>query len=492
MEPLIGGRKKVKERIKSFILILLVLCSVGLTSVTWMEERLWPEGYSLFANFKTLPIIRNFFGEMYSEPLENLKKARKIVIADGNGKSSVFYNSDKAFDDVYSDIGTLINGFMSGEIPVSEQSLLTRENLRQMLNEQVMYAYVSYPVASTPQLFGRLMGVSDSESLSGVSAVRDFFILPTGSESLELLAVDYEGTEVYRYELSYGGTDRLISSFTSYVANVDLEHNCMLALEMNLDIADGNEAVKMKTVLDSFLVLDSASTATNKRPEITGHNPLGADSGAAERAIERFGYNPESIHRYVDGEGTRVYLENDSMLKIYRNGIIEYEATDPEHGILLSGDGSLYESLNSAIRFAGDVYSSSSGADFKVNVSGDLLYEPSGVMTFVFDYYFSGTPVTADISLGTEKMEHAIEITVEGGYITKFKMLVREYEETGNDVDMMTVYEAIDKIALMYSESTEPIHVADIFMSYAEDGKSGIVSPVWTGYADGGRIIIRN
>ena len=56
----------------------------------------------------------------------------------------------------------------------------------------------------------------------------------------------------------------------------------------------------------------------------------------------------ESIHRYVDGEGTRVYLENDSMLKIFKNGIIEYEATDPERGIVLSGDGSLYESLNSA------------------------------------------------------------------------------------------------------------------------------------------------
>ena len=83
----------MKERIKSFILILLVLCSVGLTSVTWMEEGLWPEGYSLFANFKTLPVIRNFFKETYSQPLENLKKARKIVIADGNGKSSVFYNS---------------------------------------------------------------------------------------------------------------------------------------------------------------------------------------------------------------------------------------------------------------------------------------------------------------------------------------------------------------------------------------------------------------
>ena len=482
----------MKERIKSFILILLVLCSVGLTSVTWMEERLWPEGYSLFANFKTLPVIRSFFGETYSQPLENLKKARKIVIADGNGKSSVFYNSDKSFEDVYSDIGTLVTGFMSGDIKVREKTELTKDNLRQMLNEQVMYAYVSYPVASTPQLFGRLMGVSDSESLSDISAVKDFFIFPTGSESLELLAIDHDGTGVYRYELSYGGTEKLIDAFTSYVANVDPEHNCMFALEMNLDIADGSEAVKMKTVLDSFLVLDSASTAKNRRPEIAGSNPLAADSGAASRAIECFGYNPESIHRYVDGEGTRVYLENDSMLKIFKNGIIEYEATDPEHGILLSGDGSLYESLNSAIRFAGDVYSASAGANFNVNVSGDLLYGQTGEMKFTFDYYFSGTPVTADISLGDEKIDHAIEITVENGNITRFLMLVREYEETENYIDTMTVYEAIDKIALMYSDSTEPVSVADIFMSYAEDGRSGIIRPVWTGYAGGERIIIEN
>lgn len=482
----------MKERIKSFILILLVLCSVGLTSVTWMEEGLWPEGYSLFANFKTLPVIRNFFKETYSQPLENLKKARKIVIADGNGKSSVFYNSDKSFEDVYSDIGTLVTGFMSGDIAVREKTELTKDNLRRMLNEQVMYAYVSYPVASTPQLFGRLMGVSDPASLSDISAVKDFFIFPTGSESLELLAIDHDSTGIYRYELSYGGTEKLIDAFTSYVANVDPEHNCMFALEMNLDIADGSEAVKMKTVLDSFLVLDSASTATNRRPEIAGSNPLAADSGAASRAIECFGYNPESIHRYVDGEGTRVYLENDSMLKIFKNGIIEYEATDPEHGILLSGDGSLYESLNSAIRFAGDVYSASAGANFNVNVSGDLLYGQTGEMKFTFDYYFSGTPVTADISLGDEKIDHAIEITVENGNITRFLMLVREYEETENYIDTMTVYEAIDKIALMYSDSTEPVSVADIFMSYAEDGRSGIIRPVWTGYADGERIIIEN
>ncbi len=481
----------MKERIKSVILILLVLCSIGLTSATWMEERLWPEGYSLFGDLKTLPVIRHFFESNYSEPLENIKKARKIVIADGSGSSSVFYNSDRAFEDVYRDIGKLITGFLDGSARVGTKTMLTRENVRELLNEQVMYAYVSYPVATTPKLFGRLMGVPESESLGELGAVRDFFILPTGGNGTELLAVDCENTYVVRYELSYEGAERLISAFSDYVTDVSPEHNCMLALEMNLDIADGSEAVKMKTVLDSFLVLDSASTAKNRRVEISGKNPLENNESALARTIEKFGFNPMSIHRYADGEGTEVYLENDSMLRIYKNGIIEYEATGAEHGIPISGD-SLYESLNSAVKFAGEVYSAASGEEFDVNVSGDLLYESSKSASFTFDYYFSGTSITTDITAGGEPLSHAVEITVEGGSITKVRMLLREYTETANYRDTITIYEAIDKIALMHSEADEPIKIDDIFLSYKEDGESGIIVPVWTGYVNGERVIIEN
>lgn len=482
----------MKERIKSFVLIMLVLVSIGLTSVTWMDERLWPEGYSLFTNVKSWPIIRNFFGNYYSEPLDNLKKARKIVIADGNGSSSVFYNSDKAFENVYTDIGRLVSGFLDASIEVKEKSQLSKDDLRAMLNEQVMYAYVSYPVATTPKLFSRLMGVADSESLNEIDAVRDFFILPTGRDSVEFLAVDYEEKNAVRYELLYEGTQDLIDSFTNYVAGVDPDHNCALALEMNLDTAGEDEAVKMKTVLDSFLILDSASTAKNQKQKISGINPLAQSTEATERAISCFGYNPGSIHRYVDSEGTKIYLENNSMLKIYKNGVIEYEATDPAHGIKISGDGSLYESLNSAVKFAGEVYSEASGADFKVNVSGDLLYASSGKMDFSFDYYFLGILVTTDVEVGTEKLNHAIEITVEDGYITKVRMLLREYEETDEYLDTLTIYEAIDKIALLYNEKTDPVRIDDIFLSYKEYGGEGIISPIWTGYADGERVIIDN
>lgn len=480
----------MKERIKSVILILLVLCSVGLTSVTWMEERLWPEGYSLFANVKEWPLIRNFFDSYYSEPLDNLKKAGKIVIADGNGSGSVFYNSSTAFEDVYSDISQLFSSFLKNEITVSESTVLTGENLREILDEQIMYAYVSYSVATEPNLFCRLMGVPDSDGFSDLDAVKDFFLIPTGSGSVELLALDSENGNVMRYELLYEKTEKLISAFASYAENAEPEYNCMFALEMNLDIVEEDEAVKMKTVLNPLLVLDSASTATNKRAEIIGTNPFEGDGEAVGRIIESFGINPNSIHRYIDSDGTHVCLENDSMIKIYKNGIIEYEATGASHGIMQEGGSSVYESLNSAIRFAGDVYSAASGTDFKVNVSGDLLQRSSGEMEFAFDYYFSGTPITTDITVDGEKINHAIEIKTENGYITKFRMLVREYATTESYKDCGTVYDAIDNIAELYATSEEPVTVEDIFASYREDGLGSTIMPCWTGYVDGERVIV--
>ena len=58
----------MKERIKSFVLVLLILLSIWLTSETWIDKRLWPDGYSLFVNVKEWPIIREFFEKAILSP----------------------------------------------------------------------------------------------------------------------------------------------------------------------------------------------------------------------------------------------------------------------------------------------------------------------------------------------------------------------------------------------------------------------------------------
>lgn len=479
----------MKERIKSFVLALLILLSVGLTSITWIDERLWPDGYSLFVNVKEWPIIRNFFSDNYSLPMENLSKARKIVIADGMGTSAVFYNEDRIFDAVYDDIESFLVSFLSGETEIKATMRLTKENVREVLNEQVMYAYVNYSVAMPPSFFGQLMGVADSESLTSVSAVRDFFLLPTGDESLEVLAIDNETESVMRYELSYKKTAKLIEAFTEYVSGVSADNNCVMALQMNMDKASPDDAVQMKTLLNSFLVLDSASTGISEKAEIISINPL--KDGKIDDVVSCFSLSPGSIYRYVDSFGTIVYLENDSSLKIYKNGLIEYEALDAEYGIELDGGRSLYEELNSTIRFAGKVYSSASTeSDFTMNVASDIAFEQSGKIKFSFDYYHEGTPISAVIDGVGGKMEHAAEITVVGGKIVEFKMLLREYKETDKKRETMNIYGAIDKVALEYAESEEPVKIDDMFLAYKEDGQSDRLYPLWVGYAEGKRLVI--
>lgn len=479
----------MKERIKSFILVLLVFMSLYLTSKTWITERLWPDGYSLFANVKEWPIISGFFKNEYSLPMENLGKARKIVIADGSGASAVFYDGDKTFDSVYSEIKSFMADFLEGKLEVKSTLPLAKENVRQMLNEQVMYAYINYPVAVTPQFFGQISGIKDSRALSNLSAVRDFFILPAGRQSVEFIAVDYESQAVMRYSVGYERALELIDIFQESAKDVSADRNCMLALQMNMDIDSPDAPVKTKTLLDSFLVLDSASTAISSGEEILSINPLGEE--IPEEIVTLFGYNPESIRRYVDSNGTVIYLENDSSLKIYKNGLIEFEALSPSFGIPIEGGQSLYGALNGAIRFSGKVYKSSGAEDkFNMNVSKDLLFESGGELNFGFDYYFEGTPITARIEKEGLKMNHAAEITVENGSIVKFSMLLREYEKTGREKELMNIYGAIDKVALDNSESDIPVWINDMFLSYEEAGESEILSPVWSGLVNGERTVI--
>ncbi|MDO5479365.1 MAG: hypothetical protein Q4G23_09420 [Clostridia bacterium] len=479
----------MKERIKSFVLVLLILSSIGLTSITWIDERLWPDGYSLFVNVKEWPVIREFFEKSYSQPMENLSKARKIVIADGSGSSAVFYNGDSTFNDVYSDINDFMTSFLSGEVAIKETTLLTKENVRELLNEQVMYTYVNYSVSMPGEFFGQLMGVADTEVFSDTGHVRDFFILPTGEDSLELLAIDNKTESVMRYELQYEKTTDLIEKFIGYAEDVPPENYCVMALQMNMDKTSPDDVVQMKTLLDSFLILDSASTADGKKMEIESRNLIA--SGVPAEVIRCFAYSPDSLYRYVDGEGTIIYLENDSSLKIHKNGLIEYEATSREYGIPLSGGYSVYETLNSAIRFAGDVYlAASSGGEFAVNVSSDTAFTSGDERVFFFDYYYEGTPVATVINESGKQLKHAIEMTVSGGRVTGFRMLLRSYAKTERKRDFINIYGAIDKIAAKYEDAEEPVKIEDMFPAYMEDGASERILPCWVGYVEGKQIII--
>ena len=152
---------------------------------------------------------------------------------------------------------------------------------------------------------------------------------------------------------------------------------------------------------------------------------------------------------------------------------------------------SLYESLNSAIRFSGKVYSSAvKDSEFTMNVASDIIFAPEGEMNFSFDYYHEGTPVAVNVKVGDEDMLHGAEVKVINGKIVKFRMLIREYRETTDKREIMNIYGAIDKVAGAYSDALSPVRINDVFLAYKEDGNSENLIPCWVSYAEGSRIVL--
>ena len=78
-----------KERIKSVILVLLILNCLQFTGQMWFNEKLWPSGYNFFDYAKNAPIVSALFpsindrgGTAVVMPV----RAKKIVVNGGNAR----------------------------------------------------------------------------------------------------------------------------------------------------------------------------------------------------------------------------------------------------------------------------------------------------------------------------------------------------------------------------------------------------------------------
>ena len=84
------------ERLKSILLVLLVISSIVLTINKWFNEKLWPEGYNFFSNVKN-----HIFSDTKEksdfdyEITEDILNPSKIILNNGNEEeSSSLYAQD--------------------------------------------------------------------------------------------------------------------------------------------------------------------------------------------------------------------------------------------------------------------------------------------------------------------------------------------------------------------------------------------------------------
>ncbi|MBQ8002693.1 MAG: hypothetical protein IJ297_04545, partial [Clostridia bacterium] len=332
-----------KERIKTSIIIALVINLVFLTVQTWFGSGILGSGWPYFS-FSDLPFVRLFYRDSFvSVPKENLSKPRKIVVNDGE-LWVPYYNTDEAFDNLNENTSLILKSLLSGNIE-KEREISYQDWLTRLVEPSV---YVEYPIAVAPRMLAMVLNTSFEHLPSEINIMHDAIIIPAGEDSVYVAIRDANTNEAYEFLIkdeNISFPQEVLAMYTDKYRR-DGYYEFAFSTLLSEGLGEGNVKV-------SDLVLFSDNESTYR--DIRAFNPLGSDHG---EILQSFSFKPKPVRQYRDDSGADNYVENYATVTISPDGYIEYRAVDSDKGIDLGEyDENDYEILNRAIDFADTVWS---------------------------------------------------------------------------------------------------------------------------------------
>lgn len=462
----------MKERLKSCLLVFLVVSSLVLTFNMWINGKLWPNGYNFFSNVTNY--FKNDNSKSYYLSKENISYPEKIIVNNLEQRNLYTHTSrqyNEIVDPLLSVIKQSISKYEYAEADTAEWNTALSGGS----------VYVSYPVAYDTTL---LCGILDITPMNlKTKSVREFIIVPSvgaNSSAVTVYAKDFDSKKIYKTIMS-SDVNRLNSIIEKYAA--DSLNLLPYSFELNFDRSE-DIAVEQKVVIDPTVTLRLDATTL---PLISSENyfdDIFDNSYISGRLLSSFGYNTTNSRSYVDANNTTVYVENFSTIKIYENGLLEYKSLDPDKGITLTSSttSTMYDNFIACIEFVNNLWDNTlPGEPFNVNLTSDIVTQ-SGAKSFkiTMDYYINGYQIINDDASG-------IEITVTNGKITEYRQLFNKFETTERRVTAGSSIDAID--AIFADKNIQGGTISELNIVYSEQNNK--LTPVWAAKLNDNNIIIK-
>lgn len=465
-----------KERIKLFILILLIVNSIQLTVQLWFDSNLWPEGFGEFArNVPILGEVVSFFGNKNGEYTgekfyAKTVKPRRIVVNGGGArevylKESDFYNAGIGYvEDLLAKI--------------SEQNVyLTEVSYDEWKNYfKAKSVYVDYGYCMNGNEFGRLLGLEGSTNVFSQSLdFSGFIITPNITTGTFTICTYNEGTnKVSQYEF-IGDVDNLFDFIEETTRQKQQNH--AFAFEINLDVMSASGEEIERKVAFSPLSLLEISTDVRNEPVLSADKVF-ADSQDFEQFTEKvlnvFGYTASSLRKTVQSDGTITFVENNATIKFFNDGTIEYNAVSKENGLSLSkGISNSYQAVCDVLNGAGKIWniSRADNSNFDYHLVSDLKDNKENVYEVKIDSMYKGTAIHY-----SNVCENAVYGQVEEGYITKLVVHLSDISQTEKTSAVAPVLMSIDTIYEKYQN--DGMVIEDVYRCYDFD-HSGVGISKW-------------
>ena len=428
------------ERIKSIVLILLIITNLVLAEKILVNEKLWLSGYNFFVSTRNSRKRNNF------SVSERLSMPENIIVNTGYQSSRfIFRRNDEAFSSINDVASQIIKSAFS--VPKSALTI-SAEDWYSALTAKSLY--LSYSSPFTPAVFTSLLGISDGDFPD--TEFSDIVITENGNV--------YFGEEGNYYKIPF--TSASVSPIIQTVSqeHADEESVINYSFDLNFNETSGEET----TVLSPMILIYSEPIGAYS---IVPENPVIKDGEISERSLggilSDFGVNKSSARSYTEADGSLVYVENNGILKITLDGILTFTAR---------GNGIKLQNGSASSKVAAFIDEINAKTDIGADLCLSNTEATDSVQHFEFDYMAEGYPVKYS-------GRPAISATVTNGYLTEYSQILRRFTVTDTQSFSTDFIQALDSVIDAYHGSMAEMRITKMYPAFFDDMSENALEIDW-------------
>ena len=387
-----------KERVKSIILLLLVIVNIMLAEKILVNKKLWPSGYNFFN-------IKNTVKKNDYSVTGHLAVPERIIVNTGYQSSRFEYlRNTKDFNNIYSASTEILQKAFSQ--PMRTVTYIEPDNWYSILTAKSVY--LSYPCSYSAQNFANLLGISKTEL--NFESFKDIVISDNGSVYIS----GKDGSSFYKIDTTSSEMSPIIEAVLEQ--HSDEESVINYSFDLNFDKDLGGQKTFLSPMIPVYSSPISAEVITSSNPVLKGED---VNNKTISAILTAFSINPNTVRRYTEADGSLVFVENNGILKISTDGILTFNATDT--GIKLSGLTTFDTHSNvSGIASFIDKVNAASGIDVDMCITSPLTSQSES--NFTFDYITNGLPLHFE-------GQNAVSAKITNGYLSEaWQRLVQTFD----------------------------------------------------------------
>lgn len=454
----------MKERIKSIILVMLVISNFILGSKALSNKKLWSEfGYNFFSDGFFSSFVQIF---SHKQPVKTSVEAPEMLIINTGYQTSRLALTSA--DEEFSALVSLLREYLTDAFGAASFTRVRSDDFYAALSAKSVL--MRYPVSYDSALFAYLLGIPDADFSQSFSALRNIVVTADAC----VLVEDTQTGHFYRARTSrpQQQIDLAIDAHAEKGGDNDAIIN--YAFDLGFDRSFGSQ----RTVLSPTIPI--YSNEMSLAAVVAKNTLLRADGSINENLLHGilnvFDMNPNVLRRYTDADGTVVFVENNSVLKVSPAGVLDYTGRDDGVSLSKRGHSSQQSYVSAAADFVGrvnDAAQCENAMQLATDVTADKLQGQT--LELAFDYIANGRAVL----MTEQNVESAVTLTAENGKITHYRQLLRSYLPAGEQVTVNDYIYALDDAISQYESQLGGIEIKNMELVYPDNGDEGEKIPEW-------------